>query len=83
MIRTCQAERNSPPRTRRSWQLAERLSGAVDVQVDPQVIGTSDAAVLERMRHMRNELVWLYSRLERGRCAARTANPRSDPSLAA
>jgi len=47
----------------KSRAFTERLSGSVDVQPDPQVIGSADAAVLERMRYMRNELVWLYSRL--------------------
>jgi tetratricopeptide (TPR) repeat protein len=50
----------------KSRAFTERLSGSVDVQPDPRVIGSADAAVLERMRHMRNELVWLYSRLSDG-----------------
>ena len=50
----------------KSRAFTERLSGSVDVMVDPQVIGTTDAAVLDRMRRLRNELVWLYSRLSEG-----------------
>jgi hypothetical protein len=50
----------------KSRAFSERLSRSVEVQVDPEVIGTADAAVLERMRRLRNELVWLYSRLREG-----------------
>ncbi len=50
----------------KSRAFSERLSGSVDVLVDPQVIGTTDAAVLDRMRRLRDELVWLYSRLSEG-----------------
>lgn len=50
----------------KSRAFTERLSGSVDVHVDPHVIGTSDAAVLDRMRQLRAELMWLYSRLSEG-----------------
>jgi tetratricopeptide (TPR) repeat protein len=50
----------------KSRAFTERLSGSVDMPVDPQVIGTTDAAVLDRMRRLRDELVWLYSRLTEG-----------------
>src|SRR5207253_10836284 len=51
----------------KSRAFAERLAGSVDLVslpgsgVDAQVIGTTDARVLERMRELRDELVWLYS----------------------
>jgi tetratricopeptide (TPR) repeat protein len=47
----------------KSRAFAERLAGSVNISADPQVIGTSDAKVLDRMRQLRDELVWLYSRL--------------------
>jgi len=47
----------------KSRAFAERLAGSVDLQVDPQLIGTTDASLLERMRQLRDELVWRYSRL--------------------
>jgi tetratricopeptide (TPR) repeat protein len=50
----------------KSRAFTERLSGSVEVPVDPRVLGTADAAVLERMRRLRNDLVWLYSRLSEG-----------------
>jgi tetratricopeptide (TPR) repeat protein len=50
----------------KSRAFAERLAGSVDVAVDPQLIGTTDAKVLERMRQLRDELAWLYSRLSEG-----------------
>jgi tetratricopeptide (TPR) repeat protein len=50
----------------KSRAFAERLAGSVELTVDPQVIGTADAAVLDRMRQLRDELVWLYSRLSDG-----------------
>ena len=54
----------------KSRAFAERLAGSVDLTADPQVIGTSDAGTLERMRQLRDELVWLYSRLSDGEDAA-------------
>jgi tetratricopeptide (TPR) repeat protein len=54
----------------KSRAFAERLAGSVDLTVDPQVIGTTDAALLNRMRQLRNELVWLYSRLSDGEASA-------------
>jgi tetratricopeptide (TPR) repeat protein len=54
----------------KSRAFAERLAGSVDLAVDPQVIGTTDAAVLDRMRQLRDELVWLYSRLSDGEASA-------------
>jgi hypothetical protein len=50
----------------KSRAFAERLAGAVDFAADPQIIGTTDASVLEHMRQLRDELVWLYSRLGEG-----------------
>lgn len=50
----------------KSRAFAERLAGSVDVQLDPQVVGTTDANLLERMRQVRDELIWLYSRLGDG-----------------
>ncbi len=50
----------------KSRAFAERLVGSVDLAADPQVIGTTDAGTLERMRQLRDELVWLYSRLSDG-----------------
>jgi tetratricopeptide (TPR) repeat protein len=50
----------------KSRAFAERLAGAVDLNLDPQVLGTTDAQVLERMRQLRDEIVWLYSRLSEG-----------------
>jgi tetratricopeptide (TPR) repeat protein len=50
----------------KSRAFAERLAGSIDSArpaPEPQVIGTTDARTLERMRHLRDELVWLYSRL--------------------
>jgi hypothetical protein len=47
----------------KSRAFAERLAGSVNIHADPRVIGTSDAKVLERMRQLRDELAWLYSRL--------------------
>ena len=47
----------------KSRAFAERLAGSVDLNVDPLVIGTTDAQVLERMRELRDEIGWLYSRL--------------------
>jgi tetratricopeptide (TPR) repeat protein len=47
----------------KSRAFAERLAGSVDVTADPQVIGPTDAHVFDRMRQLRDELVWLYSRL--------------------
>jgi tetratricopeptide (TPR) repeat protein len=54
----------------KSRAFAERLAGSVDPTVDPQVIGTTDAALLDRMRKLRNELVWQYSRLGNGEASA-------------
>lgn len=50
----------------KSRAFAERLAGSVDLNVDPLVIGTTDAQVLERMRELRDEIGWLYSRLSEG-----------------
>jgi CHAT domain len=50
----------------KSRAFAERLAGAVDLNLDPQVLGTTDAQVLERMRELRDEIVWLYSRVSEG-----------------
>jgi len=50
----------------KSRALAERLAGAIDsglAAADAHLVGTSDARTLERMRLLRDELVWLYSRL--------------------
>ncbi len=57
----------------KSRAFTERLSGSVDVMVDPQVIGTTDAAVLDRMRRLRDELVWSYSRLSEGQAGGGAA----------
>ena len=54
----------------KSRAFAERLAGSIDLAVDPQVIGTTDAAVLDRMRQLRDELVWLYSRMSDGEANA-------------
>ncbi|HEY0582740.1 MAG TPA: CHAT domain-containing tetratricopeptide repeat protein [Chloroflexota bacterium] len=50
----------------KSRAFAERLAGSVDLPVDTQRIGTADAELLERMRLLRDELVWLYSKLSDG-----------------
>jgi tetratricopeptide (TPR) repeat protein len=50
----------------KSRAFTERLSGSVEVPVDPRALGTADAAMLERMRRLRDDLVWLYSRLSEG-----------------
>jgi tetratricopeptide (TPR) repeat protein len=50
----------------KSRAFAEGLLASVDAPpggVDAQLVGTADARALERMRDLRNELVWLYSRL--------------------
>ena len=50
----------------KSRAFAERLAGSIDAGLaaaDAHVVGTSDARTLERMRQLRDELVWLYSRL--------------------
>ena len=61
----------------KSRAFAERMLGVLnppEAGADAQVVGTSDALVLERMRELRDELVWLYSRLSEG--AAAEAVPR-------
>lgn len=50
----------------KSRAFAERLAGSVEFQADPQVIGPGDAGLLQRMQQLRDELVWLYSRLSDG-----------------
>ena len=53
----------------KSRAFAERLAGSLDPVrrgVDAHVVGTTDARVLDRMRELRDELVWLYSRLTDG-----------------
>ncbi|HEY3062747.1 MAG TPA: CHAT domain-containing tetratricopeptide repeat protein [Chloroflexota bacterium] len=50
----------------KSRAFTERLTGSVEVELNPHVVGSADAAVLERMRRLRHELVWLYSRLSEG-----------------
>jgi tetratricopeptide (TPR) repeat protein len=53
----------------KSRAFAERLAGSIDTVrqgVDAHVVGTTDARVLDRMRDLRDELVWLYSRLSEG-----------------
>jgi tetratricopeptide (TPR) repeat protein len=62
----------------KSRAFAERLAGSVDFTPDPQVIGTADAGVLERMRLLRDELVWLYSRLGDGEVGAAAPRLRRD-----
>lgn len=50
----------------KSRAFAERLAGTLDsIQSDGEakLVGTTDASVLQRMRELRDELVWLYSRL--------------------
>ena len=50
----------------KSRAFAERLAASIDAGLgaaDVQVIGTTDARTLERMRQLRDELAWLYSRL--------------------
>jgi tetratricopeptide (TPR) repeat protein len=54
----------------KSRAFAEQLAGSVDVPVDPQRIGVSDARVLVRMRQLRDELAWLYSHLSDGAASA-------------
>jgi tetratricopeptide (TPR) repeat protein len=50
----------------KSRVFAESLAGSIDrglAAADAHVLGTTDARTLERMRQLRDELVWLYSRL--------------------
>jgi tetratricopeptide (TPR) repeat protein len=57
----------------KSRVFAERLAASVDPLrhgIDAQVLGTTDARALERMRELRDELVWLYSRMSEGVGAA-------------
>src|SRR5258708_9902738 len=68
--RSAIGEALQPAERAKSRAFAERLAGSVDLTVDPQVIGTTDAAVLDRMRQLRDELVWLYSRLNDGEASA-------------
>ena len=53
----------------KSRAFAERLAVTVDPHqpgVDTNVVGTTDATVLERLREIRNELAWMYTRLGEG-----------------
>ncbi|TMF06405.1 MAG: CHAT domain-containing protein [Chloroflexi bacterium] len=53
----------------KSRAFAERLSSSVDTlrsHGTAHLVGTTDAGVLERMQQLRDELVWLYSRLTEG-----------------
>jgi CHAT domain-containing protein len=53
----------------KSRAFAERLAASIQPAsqgLDAQVLGTRDARVLERMRELRNDLMWLYSRLSEG-----------------
>jgi CHAT domain-containing protein len=53
----------------KSRAFAERLAASIDPtrqSIDAQLLGSRDASVLERMRELRNELIWLYSRLSEG-----------------
>jgi hypothetical protein len=50
----------------KSRAFAERLAGSVDVSVDPRAIAAADAQILERMRELRDQIGWLYSRLGDG-----------------
>jgi CHAT domain-containing protein len=50
----------------KSRAFAERLATSLDPTdqgIDAQVLGTTDAISLERMRELREELAWMYSRL--------------------
>jgi CHAT domain-containing protein len=67
----------------KSRAFAERLAESVDLvglNVDPQVIGTTDAAVLDRMHGLRDELVWLYSRLSNGEASSTVQRLRREVS---
>ena len=70
-------ERNSPREAlhhaerAKSRAFAERLAAAIDPQrqpsgVDAQLVGTTDASTLERLHELRDDLVWLYSRISEG-----------------
>jgi hypothetical protein len=53
----------------KSRAFAERLAGSggsVPLNLDAHFVGAADAGLLERMRQLRDELVWLYSRLSEG-----------------
>jgi tetratricopeptide (TPR) repeat protein len=53
----------------KSRAFAERLETAIDPTrqgIDARLLGPRDAGVLERMRELRNDLIWLYSRLSEG-----------------
>jgi CHAT domain-containing protein len=53
----------------KSRAFAERLATSIDPKgrgIDAQMLGSRDAVVLERMRELRNDLIWLYSRLGEG-----------------
>ena len=57
----------------KSRAFAERLVGSfgsASDEVDVDVVGTTDAQIIQRMRELRDELVWLYSRLSEGPAAA-------------
>ena len=57
----------------KSRAFAECLAGSPDPQgeeVGVDVVGTTDAHIIERMRALRDELVWLYSRLSEGPATA-------------
>ena len=50
----------------KSRAFAERLAGSLDSSdkdVDVHVVGTTDAHIIQRMRGLRDELEWVYSRL--------------------
>jgi tetratricopeptide (TPR) repeat protein len=60
------AEALSHAERAKSRAFAERLVEAVNRTqqgIDVDVLGTTDAGVLERMRELRSDLMWLYSRL--------------------
>jgi tetratricopeptide (TPR) repeat protein len=70
-------ERNAPREALRhaerakSRAFAERLAAPIDLQppavaAEAPTAGSADASVLERMRELRDELVWLYSRISDG-----------------
>ena len=63
----------------KSRAFAERLAGTLDsihADGDAQIVGTTDAGVLQRMRHLRDELVWLYSRLSESGSSSLVASLR-------
>jgi tetratricopeptide (TPR) repeat protein len=57
----------------KSRAFAERLASSVDAprsNGSTHLLGTADANVLDRMRQLRDELAWLYSRLSEGEASA-------------